>query len=219
MRIPGVDDVEDPIDGASAGTIPDPADADRYRLVVVAASAGGVAALQALVAGIPSDFPVPVVIVQHLDRRHRSLLAEILARRTGASVEQARSGQAMASATIYVAPPDEHLLVNADRTFSLSHSELVHFVRPSADLLFESAAGAFGSGTIAVVLTGTGSDGAMGVAAVKERGGTVIAQDMATSDYFGMPGAAIDTGCVDFVLPLDEIAGALVTLVNQGEAA
>ena len=107
------------------------------------------------------------------------------------------------------------MLVNTGATMSLSHAELVHFVRPSADLLFESAAASYRDKVICVVLTGTGEDGASGVRAVKKMGGTVIAEDEQTSDYFGMPGAAIATGDVDFVLPLDEIASALVTL-SQG---
>jgi two-component system chemotaxis response regulator CheB len=90
---------------------------------------------------------------------------------------------------------------------------MVHFVRPSADLLFESVAASYKDRAIAVVLTGSGSDGNMGVGAIKKMGGTVIAQDEATSEFFGMPGAAIQSGNVDFVLPLREIPSALVTLV------
>lgn len=201
-------------DDAPGGT--DPGRADGYRIVAVAASAGGVSALQELVAALPADLPVPVVVVQHVDPRHRSLLTEILRRRTTLSVETAVEGTRLVPATVYIAPPDQHLLVDYAR-ISLSHSELVHFVRPSADLLFESVAGAYGPSAIAVVLTGTGTDGAMGVEAVKKTGGTVIAQDEATSDYFGMPSAAIATGCVDFVLPLAEIPDAIVTLVTQNE--
>jgi len=100
---------------------------------------------------------------------------------------------------------------------SLSQSELVHFVRPSADLLFESTAGSFKERAIAVVLSGSGSDGAMGVRAIKNVGGTVLAQDEASSEFFGMPGAAIQSGSVDFILPLSEIAPALVTLVMKTE--
>jgi two-component system chemotaxis response regulator CheB len=114
---------------------------------------------------------------------------------------------------VYIAPPDNHLLVNGDGTLSLSHSELVHFVRPSTDLLFESMAASYGERAIAVVLTGSGSGGEMGVQAVKEKGGTVTAQSEGTAEYFGMPGTAIATRSVEFVLDLDEIAPALVTLV------
>ena len=90
-------------------------------------------------------------------------------------------------------------------------------MRPSADLLFESVAASFKERAIAVVLSGTGSDGSMGVRAIKKMGGTVIVQDEKTSEFFGMPGAAMQTGCVDFILPLEEIPSALVTLVVKGE--
>jgi two-component system chemotaxis response regulator CheB len=159
-----------------------------------------------------------VVVVQHLDPRHRSLLAQILGRRTGLLVREAVDGARLRNGEVLVAPPDRHLLVNADGTVSLTQSELVHFTRPSADLLFESLAAAYGPRAIAVVLTGTGSDGSMGVTAVKKRGGTVIVQDEASSEFFGMPSAAIRTGVVDFVLGLDEIPGAIQVLVGGGPA-
>jgi two-component system chemotaxis response regulator CheB len=120
----------------------------------------------------------------------------------------------VAPGNVYLAPPDRHLLVNGDGTLSLTQTELVNFVRPSADLLFESVAAAYGGRAIAVVLTGAGKDGSLGVTAIKKRGGTVIVQDEATSEFFGMPGAAIRTGSADFVLSIDEIPGALVTLVG-----
>lgn len=184
-----------------------------FRIVVIAASAGGIQALTDILSRFPGGLPVPIVVVQHVDPRHRSLLVEILSRRVKLPVEEAAEGSRLEPAKIYIAPPDSHLLVNQGGTLSLSKSELVHFVRPSADLLFESAAATYEEGTIAVVLTGAGEDGAMGVRAVKKVGGTVIAQDEATSEFFGMPGAAIATGDVDFVLPLDEIPEAVATLV------
>ncbi len=95
----------------------------------------------------------------------------------------------------------------------------MHFVRPSADLLFESVAASYKDRVIAAVLSGTGSDGSMGVKAIKKMGGTVIVQDEQSSEFYGMPGAAIQTGCVDFVLPLGEIASALVTLVSTGDVS
>jgi two-component system chemotaxis response regulator CheB len=166
---------------------------------------------------LPPAFSPSIVVVQHLDPRHRSLMAHILSRRTVLPVKEAEEADKLARGTVYIAPPNKHLLVNPDATLSLSQSELVHFVRPSADLLFESVAGSFRERAIAVVLTGTGSDGSMGVQAIKKMGGTVLAQDEASSEFFGMPHAAIQTGCVDFVLSLAEIAGALVTLVQTGE--
>ncbi len=146
-------------------------------------------------------------------------MAEILRRRTPLRVEEATEGVITEPATVYVAPPDDHLLVNPGGRLSLSHADPVHFVRPSADHLFESGAGAFPGRVVAVVLTGTGSDSNMGVRAVERAGGTVIAQDPATAEFAGMPQAAIDTGVVAHVLPLEEIGPALVALVTRGRVA
>jgi two-component system, chemotaxis family, protein-glutamate methylesterase/glutaminase len=189
-----------------------------FEIVALAASAGGLRALTDVLSALPRDFPVALVVVQHLDPRHRSLMAEILGKRTSLLVKEARDGDALAPGLALIAPPNRHLLVNPDRTLSLSQSELVHFVRPSADLLFESTAAAYKERAIAVVLSGSGRDGAMGVRAIKKMGGTVIVQDEKTSQFFGMPGAAQQTGLVDFILPLSEIAPALRTLVSGGAA-
>jgi len=189
-----------------------------FDIIALAASAGGLTALSRVLAALPADFPAVIVVVQHLDPRHRSLMADILSRRTPLRVKQAEEGEQISPATVYIAPPNRHLLVNPDGTLSLSQSELVHFLRPSADLLFESVAASYRERAIAVVLTGTGSDGAMGVQAIKKMGGTVIAQDEESAEFFGMPSAAIHSGSVDFILPLDEIPTALVTLVIKGES-
>lgn len=188
-----------------------------FDIVAIAASAGGLRAISQILAALPADFPAAIVVVQHLDPRHRSLMADILSRRTALRVEEAREGTHLNLGTAYIAPPNRHLLVNPDGTISLSQSELVHFVRPSADLLFESVAASYRERVIAVVLSGTGSDGSTGVKAIKKMGGTVIVQDEQSAEFYGMPGAAIQTGCTDFVLPLDEIGSALVTLVSAGE--
>jgi len=183
-------------------------------VVALASSAGGIAAIGHILESLPAGFPAAIVIVQHLDPRHRSLMAEILRRRTNLEVVQAAEGDHIRPGSVHIAPPDRHLLVNRDGSLSLTQSELVHFVRPSADLLFESVAASYGERVIAVVLTGTGSDGSLGVGAIKKMGGTVIAQDEASSEFFSMPSAAIRTGMVDFVLPLDQVAAALLTLLG-----
>ncbi len=188
-----------------------------FDVVALAASAGGLMALSAVLSGLPANFSAAMVVVQHLDPRHRSLMAEILNRRTPLDVRQARDGDKLEPGVVLVAPPNRHLLVNPGGRLALTETELVHFVRPSADLLFESVAASYRERVIAVVLSGTGSDGAMGVQAIKKVGGTVIVQDEKSSEFFGMPAAAIATGTVDFVLPLEEIAPALVTLVMKGE--
>jgi two-component system chemotaxis response regulator CheB len=185
-----------------------------FALVALAASAGGLKALSEVLGALPADFPAALVVVQHVDPRHRSLLAEILGKRTALGVRQAHEGDTLERGVAFIAPPNSHLLVNAGGSLSLTHTELVHFVRPSADLLFESAAASYKERAIAVVLSGSGRDGAMGVKAIKKMGGTVIAQDEKTSEFFGMPEAAAKTGIVDLVLPLQEIAPALRRMVR-----
>jgi len=188
-----------------------------FDVVALAASAGGLTALSSVLADLPAGFPAGILVVQHLDPRHRSLMADILSRRTHLEVKQAEDGDRLAGGRVYIAPPNRHLLLNGDGSLSLTQTELVHFVRPSADLLFESVAASYKDRSIAVVLSGSGGDGSMGVKAIKKMGGTVLAQDQRTSEFFGMPGAAIDSGSVDFILPLEEIAAALVTLVMKGQ--
>jgi two-component system, chemotaxis family, protein-glutamate methylesterase/glutaminase len=193
-----------------------PALRNSFEVVAMAASAGGLNAITRVLAPLPAEFSAAIVLVQHLDPRHRSLMAEILNRRTQLSVKEAESDDHLRAGVALVAPPNRHLLINGDGSLSLTQTKLVHFVRPSADLLFESVAAGYRERAIAVVLSGSGSDGSMGVRAIRQMGGTVIAQDEETSEYYGMPGAAVHTGCVDFILPLDEIAPALMTLVRSG---
>jgi two-component system chemotaxis response regulator CheB len=191
-----------------------PEGAPPFGVVAVASSAGGLAALTSVLSGLPREFPAALVLVQHLDPRHRTLLADMLGRRTELRVKMAEEGDHLAGGSVFIAPPNYHLLVNPDGSLSLSQSELIHFLRPSADILFESVAASFPARAIAVVLSGTGSDGARGVEAIKKAGGTVIAQDKDTSEFFGMPSAAIGTGSVDIVLPLALIPSALVGLLQ-----
>jgi two-component system chemotaxis response regulator CheB len=186
-----------------------------FEIAALAASAGGVVGLGRLLSEIREDFPIPLVVVQHLDPRHRTVIAEVLGRRSRLAVKLAEEGETIVAGTVYIAPPDHHLLVGAGGVLSLTRSELVHFVRPSADLLFESVAGAYGDRALACLLTGTGKDGAMGVTAVHSRGGTVIVEDPETAEFAGMPRGAIATGEVDFVLPLEEIAGVMSRLVES----
>ncbi|MEH2230668.1 MAG: chemotaxis protein CheB [Nostoc sp.] len=188
-----------------------------FDIVAIAASAGGLTAIVKVLSTLRAEFPAAIAIVQHLAPEHPSFMAEILSRRTNITVKQAEEGDCLTPGTAYVAPPNRHLLVNGDGTLSLSQSELVHFLRPSADLLFESVAATYKDRAIALVLTGTGSDGAIGVEAIKKMGGTVIVQDVKTAEFSGMPSAAIQTGNIDFILPLDEISSTLVGLV-MGES-
>jgi len=186
-----------------------------YDVVAIASSAGGLGALTAVLSALPASFPASILVVQHLDPRHRSLMADLIDRRTALPTKQAEAGDNVEPSRVLIAPPNRHMLVNADSSIELTETELVHFVRPSADLLFESVAASYRDRAIAVVLTGSGHDGTGGVQAIKKMGGTVIAQDQESSDFFGMPSSAIEAGSVDYVLPLAEIASALIQLVVE----
>ncbi|WP_409234911.1 chemotaxis protein CheB [Streptomyces sp. PA5.6] len=185
-----------------------------YAVVALASSAGGIQGLSELLGALGPELPVPVLVVQHLDPRHRTVIADVLDRRTDLPVELAEPGGKPVPGTVHIAPPGRHLLIGSDGDLTLSDAELVHFVRPSADLLFESVAAYYGPRAIACVLTGTGVDGAMGVEAVHSRGGTVIVEDPRTAEFSGMPQAALNTGAVDFVLPLVEIAAVVRGLLD-----
>lgn len=184
-----------------------------FHLIAICASTGGVDALTQVLSALPVDFPAAIAIVQHISPHYPSMMADILSRCTQLQVKIADAKDVLRPGTVYIAPSEQHLLVNSDNSLCLSRSELVHYVRPSADLLFESVAASFKQRAIATVLTGMGSDGAMGVRAIKQMGGKVIAQDRTTSEFFAMPEAAINTGHVDLVVPLNEIALKLIDLV------
>jgi len=188
-----------------------------FDVIAIASSAGGLKALCQLLAALPADLPAAVIVLQHMDRHHRSMLPGILGRHSPMDVHEARHGARLEPGVVYVAPRNKHLLVNPDATFALTDTAPVHFVRPSADLLFQSVADSFRDRAIGVVLTGTGMDGASGITALHRMGGRVIAQDQASSEFFGMPGSAIATGNVDYVLPLSEIPGAFVRLLATGK--
>jgi two-component system chemotaxis response regulator CheB len=189
-----------------------------FDVVAVAASAGGLAALTAVLAPLPRDFPAAVAIVLHLCASARSTVAEQLDRRAQLQVCWASTGRALRPGVAYMAPPDWHMLIAPGAHLALSHAPAVHYVRPAADLLFASVAQQFPGRALAVVLTGYGRDGAEGVRAIKQAGGVVIAQDEATAEVFGMPQAAIRTGCVDHILSLPALAPALLALARAGAA-
>jgi len=187
-------------------------------VVAVAASVGGLNALSVILSELPGDFPAAIAIVMHLSPQHKSILAEILDSRTPLQVRQARTGDILCHSSVFVAPPNHHLLVAKGGRLELSSSsaEKIHFARPSAEPLFASVAELYHQNAIAVVLTGGDGDGSFGVQIIKDMGGQVIAQDRTTSQDFSMPETAIKTGDVDFILPLSKIAQKLITLVGSG---
>jgi two-component system, chemotaxis family, protein-glutamate methylesterase/glutaminase len=184
----------------------------QFDVVAIGASAGGIEALHAVVAALPASFPVPVLIVQHMDPRHKSLLAGLLGRRCRLRVKQAANDETIHGSIVYIAQPDMHLIVRSGRLV-LTDTAQVHFSRPSIDLLLQSVADTYGDRAIGVILSGSGVDGADGIRAIKAKGGTTLVQDPATAAHAGMPQAARATNCVDFTLPLEEIGPAITSLV------
>ncbi|HWK90000.1 MAG TPA: chemotaxis protein CheB, partial [Longimicrobium sp.] len=188
------------------------------RVVGTASSAGGMRALAAVLERLPADFAGALVAVQHLQEGRQSLLPELLARTSPLPVEEAADGTRLRAGHVYTAPAGRHIRLAPGPTLSLSDEAPVAFSRPSADPFLESLARVCGPRAVAVVLSGSLGDGAAGVRAVHRAGGIVLAQDPATAEHPGMPRAAIRTGCVHQVLPLERIAGALLALA-AGEPA
>lgn len=204
---------------AAGETTPAPSERVAFKVIAMATSVGGLKALSVILSRLPADFPAAIAIVMHLSPDHQSILAELLDRRTQLVVKQAHSGDVLSPRSVFVAPPNHHLSVAKGGRLELSSpdAEKIHYARPSAEPLFASVAHVYGSDAIAVVLTGGDGDGSFGVQIIKDKGGTVIAQDRPTSENFSMPETSIETGDVDFILPLDEIASKLMELVGVGK--
>ncbi len=177
----------------------------KHKAIVIGASAGGLSALTALFGDLPANFPLPIMVVQHRYRDQLNLLEEILQNKCKIRIRQVEEKEKILPGTVYIAPPDYHLLVEEDFTFSLSSDPLVSFSRPSIDVLFESAAIAFKRSLVGIVLTGANKDGAAGLLAIKKQGGLTVAQSPAEAEYPYMPQAAVDKGGAMLVLSLEEI--------------
>ncbi|MES2476305.1 MAG: chemotaxis protein CheB [Verrucomicrobiota bacterium] len=177
--------------------------------VVIGASAGAIDALSVILPALPTSFPLPVLIVVHVPGHPQSMLAELFGNRCALLVKEAEDKETIRPGTVYFAPSDYHLLVEPDFTLSLSSDEPVLYSRPAIDVLFQSAADAYGDGLTGIILTGANSDGAAGLRAIRDAGGTALIQDPATAQGTAMPRAAI-TACPDArVASLAEIAAFL----------
>jgi two-component system chemotaxis response regulator CheB len=186
----------------------------RGRIVAIAASTGGPAALARILADVSMDFPVPVLVVQHIASGFVPGFVTWLNSMSTLRVKIAEAGEPLLPKTVYIAPDDRHLAVADRSTISLPDSAPISGFRPSGTLLFESVAKAFGNAAVAVVLTGMGQDGVAALPTIRTAGGLVIAQDEESSVVFGMPGAAVSARQVDETLRLDAIAGRLGELVS-----
>lgn len=191
----------------------------RYDAVAIGCSMGGLQALRCLLGPLPGNFPLPVIVVSHVGSDGQGLLAELLGRDCAMPVTEAEDKAPVVSGRVFVAPAGYHLLVEDDRTFSLSVDPKVCNVRPSIDVLFESAADVYGKRLIGVVLTGANSDGARGLKAIRDAGGHGIVQDPASAMADAMPKAAIDAGGADRIVPLEDIAGTLLSILCEGLGA
>ncbi|MCV2392764.1 chemotaxis response regulator protein-glutamate methylesterase [Actinotalea sp. M2MS4P-6] len=192
----------------------------RPRAVVIGSSTGGPEALSNVIAAFSGPLPVPVLVVQHMPPVFTTQLAARLDRLGPNKVVEASDGQELEAGTIYVAPGDQHLEVRrsaAGGRTHLQHEPPVNFCRPAVDVLFRSAVAVYGGDLLAVVLTGMGSDGKLGSKAVVDAGGTVFAQDEATSVVWGMPGAVTGAGLAHAVLPIAEVAGAVQRAVTTAD--
>ncbi|HNT74306.1 MAG TPA: chemotaxis protein CheB [Anaerolineae bacterium] len=181
----------------------------RYQLVVMGVSAGGTTALKILLPSFPADYPLPIIVVQHLHPTQTNFLVTHFNAQCALTVKEADEKEPLLPGILYFAPPNYHLLIEPDRTLSLSIDEKVNYSRPSIDVLFESAAIVYKTGVIGVVMTGANNDGAAGLRAIKEYGGLAVVQDPATAEVPYMPQAAMAATSVDHVLPLADI-GALL---------
>ncbi len=184
------------------------------RVVVIASSTGGPAALVRIVPRLQLRANAALIVVQHMPAGFTSALAEQLAERAGYSIVEAQAGDRLEAGKGLVAPGGSHLLVDRSGAVALSDAPPVHGVRPAADVTLKSVAQAYGPRTVGVVLTGMGRDGAVGLAAVKAAGGRTVAQDKASSTVYGMPKAAVEMGVVDDVLGLDRIGTAVSEIVG-----
>jgi two-component system chemotaxis response regulator CheB len=194
-------------------------------VVAIGVSTGGPAALDVLLPGLPANFPLPILIVQHMPELFTRLFAERLNGRCNLRVREASEGDPVSAGNIYIARGNWHLealaasLPNAPPSLRLSQGPLENHCRPAVDVLFRSVAKVYGSGVLAVVLTGMGSDGMLGCRMIREQGGSVLAQDEASSTVWGMPGAVVGAGFAHRVLPLDVIAPEILRFAGRARTA
>lgn len=175
------------------------------KYIAIGSSAGGLYVLSALFEQLPINYPFPVIVVQHRAKDQKILLEEVLQNKCQIKIKQADEKEKIKSGIVYIAPPDYHLLIENDKTFSLSIDELVKYSRPSIDVLFETAAEVFRDKLIGIILTGANNDGAAGIATIKKYGGLTIAQDPYEAQYPFMPQAAIENGGVQFIWSIKKI--------------
>ena len=187
----------------------------RYEAIVIGVSSGGMNALKVMFSFLPKDFNTPVIIVQHIGAHSDSHWIKLLNDKSNLPIKEADEKEKIENGKVYIAPPNYHLLIEKDRTFSLTIDERVNYSRPSIDVLFESAAEVYAAKLIGVILTGSNNDGTNGIKRVKECGGLAIIQNPETAESACMPKSAIAAIKPDYVLSLECITELLLTLGKQ----
>jgi two-component system, chemotaxis family, protein-glutamate methylesterase/glutaminase len=185
----------------------------NYEVVAVGVSAGGLEALSCIVPNLPASFSLAMIIVQHMHEDSGGFLSDYINSKSALPVQEAMDKEPILPGTVYIAPANYHLLVEEDRTFSLSTESRVNWSRPCIDLLFESVADVYGDKVIGVTLTGANDDGSRGLKKIKEFGGLTVVQDPETALSSFMPKAALQAVQPDRVLKLEEIAPFLATYI------
>lgn len=187
----------------------------NYQAVVIGASAGGMEACKEIFRNLTDGFRLPVILVQHIHPRSDAYFVQYLDKLSRLRVKEAEEKEPVEKGIIYVAPPDYHLMIEDDRTFSLSVDQKVNYSRPSIDILFESAAEVYGDQLIGIILTGANHDGTNGMKKIKSNGGLLIAQDPESAEVAIMPLSVIKQVPVDHILPVNEIAPFLEKLLME----
>ncbi len=184
-----------------------------YKAIVIGTSIGGIKAMSVILSDLPADFPVPIIMVQHISDDRKSDLADYFNKKHEIQVVEAQEKHKILPACVYIAPPGYHLLIEDDYTFALDNGEFINYARPSVDALFQSAAYVYEEQLIALILTGSNHDGGEGMKAVKENGGYTIVQDVQSSESSDMIEYAIKLTKIDAVVELKNIVNFLKKLV------
>jgi two-component system, chemotaxis family, protein-glutamate methylesterase/glutaminase len=189
----------------------------NYEAIVIGVSSGGMNAMKVMFSLLPKEFNTPIIIVQHISSQSENLWIRLLNDKSNLYIKEADEKESIEHGKVYIAPPNYHLLIERDKTFSLTIDERVNYARPSIDVLFESAAEAYKNKLIGVILTGSNNDGTNGLKRIKEYGGLTIVQDPATAESSYMPASAIAVVQMDYILTLENIIKLLIKIDAQKE--
>ena len=184
----------------------------NYEAIVIGVSSGGLNAMKIMFSLLPADFKLPVIIVQHISPRSENQWIDLLNNNSKLRIKEADEKEKIEPGMAYIAPANYHLMVERDKTFSVTVEERVNYARPSIDVLFESAAEAYKNKLIGVILTGSNNDGTNGLKRIQECGGLTIVQDPKTAESPYMPSSAIATIQPDYILPIAEIVDILIKM-------